>query len=135
MTMETRGAGWADMACHGGVQGLAPPGAAVPLHRIAFRCLRALWTGCGSFRHLPIRTPSCLRDHQGLPATQRHRRVHRAAGREAPRLRRRVDATLREALVDDEWDLGGTVLEVSGTPGERVRQVLARLAVAFPRKL
>jgi len=46
-----------------------------------------------------------------------------------------VDATLREALVDDEWDLGGTVLEVSGTPGERVRQVLARLAVAFPRKL
>ena len=57
------------------------------------------------------------------------------AGYEAPRLRRRVDATLREGLVDDEWDLGGRVLEVSGTPGERAKQVLARLAVARPRRL
>jgi predicted ATPase len=51
-----------------------------------------------------------------------------AAEREASRLRRRVDATLRAALVGDEWGLGLEVLEVRGTPGERAQQVLARLA-------
>lgn len=51
-----------------------------------------------------------------------------SAEREAGRLRRRVHATLRAALVGDEWGFGANVLEVAGTPGERTRQVLARLA-------
>src|SRR4029078_3359188 len=38
---------------------------------------------------------------------------------EHPRLRRRVDAALREILVADAWGLGAHVLEVNGTPDER----------------
>jgi predicted ATPase len=48
--------------------------------------------------------------------------------REETRLRRRVDGLLREALVADGWGLGGEVLTVSGAPGERVAQVIERLA-------
>jgi predicted ATPase len=47
--------------------------------------------------------------------------------REEARLRRRVDRMLHEALVVDDWGLGGEVLTVSGAPGERVTQVLARI--------
>lgn len=43
-------------------------------------------------------------------------------------LRRRVDAVLREMLVEDAWGLGGRVLEVSGSPETRARQVLAAIA-------
>lgn len=46
---------------------------------------------------------------------------------EAGRLRRRVDAELRSGLATDGWGFGAPVLEVSGTPGERVHQVLARV--------
>jgi predicted ATPase len=46
---------------------------------------------------------------------------------ERPRLRRRVDLALREILVEDTWGLSPQVLEVSGTPADRARQVLARL--------
>lgn len=48
--------------------------------------------------------------------------------REETRLRRRVDGLLREALVADGWGLGGEVVTVSGAPGERVTQVIERLA-------
>jgi len=44
-------------------------------------------------------------------------------------LRRRVDEELRDILLDDRWGIGVEVLEVSGTPQERVRQVLERTAV------
>jgi hypothetical protein len=54
-------------------------------------------------------------------------RPDRIAAPEAGRLRRWVDAALRAGLVADEWALGAPVLEVSGLPGERVAQVLARL--------
>lgn len=40
-------------------------------------------------------------------------------------LRRRVDEELREILLEDRWDFGVETLEVTGTPRERVRQVLA----------
>lgn len=40
-------------------------------------------------------------------------------------LRRRVDEELREIVLDDRWDLGIEALEVTGTPRERLRQVLA----------
>jgi len=43
---------------------------------------------------------------------------------EGRRLRKRVDAVLREILVDDGWGLGARVLEVRGTPDDRARQVL-----------
>ncbi|HEX6036397.1 AAA family ATPase [Longimicrobium sp.] len=46
---------------------------------------------------------------------------------EGRRLRRRVDGTLREMLVDDAWGVGVPVLEVRGTPEERVRSVLRHL--------
>jgi hypothetical protein len=46
---------------------------------------------------------------------------------EGRRLRKRVDTTLREMLVDDAWGFGVPVLEVRGTPGERVRSVLRHL--------
>ena len=44
--------------------------------------------------------------------------------------RRRVDAVLRGMLVEDAWGLGGRVLEVSGSPEARTRQVLAAIAAA-----
>ena len=50
-----------------------------------------------------------------------------AVPREEIRLRRRVDRLLREALVADGWGLGGEVLTVRGAPGERAKQVIARL--------
>lgn len=43
------------------------------------------------------------------------------------RLRKRVDAILREMLVDEAWGFGVPVLEVRGTPEERVRSVLRHL--------
>jgi hypothetical protein len=53
-----------------------------------------------------------------------------AVPREEARLRQRVDRLLREALMADGWGLGGEVLMVRGTPGERVKQVIARLSAA-----
>ena len=44
---------------------------------------------------------------------------------EGLRQRRRVDALLREFLVDDSLGLGVPALEVTGAPTERARQVLA----------
>lgn len=46
---------------------------------------------------------------------------------EGRRLRKRVDATLREMLIEDAWGFGVPVLEVRGTPDERVRSVLRHL--------
>jgi predicted ATPase len=46
---------------------------------------------------------------------------------EGRRLRKRVDATLREMLVDDAWGFGIPVLEVRGTPEARVRSVVRHL--------
>ncbi|WP_420129479.1 AAA family ATPase [Longimicrobium sp.] len=46
---------------------------------------------------------------------------------EGTRLRKRVDAMLREMLVEDAWGFGVPVLEVCGTPGERMRSVLWHL--------
>ncbi|HEX2206402.1 MAG TPA: AAA family ATPase [Longimicrobium sp.] len=46
---------------------------------------------------------------------------------EGRRLRKRVDAMLREMLVDDAWGFGVPVHEARGTPGERVRSVLRHL--------
>ncbi len=40
-------------------------------------------------------------------------------------LRRRVDEELREILLEDPWEVGMDVLEVTGTVRKRVRQVLA----------
>jgi predicted ATPase len=39
-------------------------------------------------------------------------------------LRQRVDEELREIVLDDRWELDVEALEVTGTPRERVRQVL-----------
>jgi adenylate kinase family enzyme len=44
---------------------------------------------------------------------------------ERPRLRRRTDDALREIVVEDTWGFVPHALEVSGTPDERVAQVLA----------
>ncbi len=46
---------------------------------------------------------------------------------EGRHLRKRVDMTLREMLVDDAWGFGIPVLEVRGAPGARVRTVLRHL--------
>ncbi|HEX3531628.1 MAG TPA: AAA family ATPase [Thermoanaerobaculia bacterium] len=42
-------------------------------------------------------------------------------------LRRVVDEELREIVLEDRWEFGVETLEVTGTPRERVRQVLARI--------
>jgi predicted ATPase len=56
-----------------------------------------------------------------------------AAPPEELRLRRRVNRLLSEALVADDWGLGGRVLTVRGAPAERATQVIARLsAIAGP---
>lgn len=46
---------------------------------------------------------------------------------EAPRLRRRVDAILRDMLVTQAWGLTVPVVEVEGTPAERARQIVSLL--------
>ena len=43
------------------------------------------------------------------------------------RLRRRVDQELQEIVLEDRWTFGVPAIEVAGSPGERVRQVLAYL--------
>ena len=45
--------------------------------------------------------------------------------REDREWRRRVDEELREILLADRWDMGVEAIEVTGTPRERARQVLA----------
>ena len=42
-------------------------------------------------------------------------------------LRQRVDEELREILLEDPWEFGMDVLEVTGSSRERVRQVLAQV--------
>jgi hypothetical protein len=55
----------------------------------------------------------------------------RVEGRgELRRLRRSVDRVLREMWIEDAWGWSLPVLEVSGTPRDRVQQVLARLGSA-----
>lgn len=54
-------------------------------------------------------------------------RPDRIGGAELPRLRRRVDAVLREIWMEDAWGFGTPALEVTGTVPERARQVLAYL--------
>jgi hypothetical protein len=49
---------------------------------------------------------------------------------ERRRLRTRVDALLREILVDGGWGLRAPVLEVTGTPAERAGHVLQHVAPA-----
>ena len=51
---------------------------------------------------------------------------------EGRRLRRRVDETLREMLIEDAWGFGAHVIEVSGTTDARARHVLASLAECSP---
>lgn len=41
---------------------------------------------------------------------------------ELPKLRKKVDALLRDILIEDEWGLGIAVIEVHGPPTERARQ-------------
>jgi predicted ATPase len=48
---------------------------------------------------------------------------------EEDELRRRVDDELRDILLGDRWDFGVDAMEVTGTPRERARQVLARITV------
>jgi predicted ATPase len=47
-------------------------------------------------------------------------------------LRRRVDEELWEIVLEDRWELGVEALEVTGTPRERVRQVLEWVRSAEP---
>jgi predicted ATPase len=47
-------------------------------------------------------------------------------------LRQRVDEEIREIVLEDRWELGVEALEVTGTPRERVRQVLAWVSSARP---
>ena len=56
----------------------------------------------------------------------------RVLGASAPRLRRRVDRLLRAGLVEGEWGLAAPVLEVDGSPEDRVEQIRARLAAGAP---
>jgi predicted ATPase len=49
------------------------------------------------------------------------------SGSENAALRRRVDEELREILLEDRWELGVNVVEVTGTLRERVRRVLAHV--------
>jgi hypothetical protein len=50
--------------------------------------------------------------------------IHREEGKS---LRRQVDATIREMLVEDGWGFGATILEVRGDLETRVSQVNARV--------
>ena len=47
---------------------------------------------------------------------------------ELRRMRRRVDDVLRDMLIDDAWGLAANVFEVRGTPAERARQIVGRIA-------
>lgn len=49
---------------------------------------------------------------------------------DAPRLRRAVDALLRELLIDNALDCRVPVMEVSGSAADRADQVIARLSSA-----
>jgi predicted ATPase len=49
------------------------------------------------------------------------------SGPEEDDWRLRVDEELREILLADRWDFGVEVIEVTGGPRERARQVLARV--------
>lgn len=55
-------------------------------------------------------------------------RPDRIAGVEMPRLRREVNRVLTEMFIDDSWDFNMPVVEVHGTPVERVGQVMARIS-------
>lgn len=46
---------------------------------------------------------------------------------EESELRRRVDEELRDIVVEDRWDFGVEAIEVTGSPRERARQVLAHV--------
>lgn len=46
---------------------------------------------------------------------------------EEEELRWRVDEVLREAVLDDPWEFGVEAVEVTGTPRDRARQVLAHV--------
>lgn len=48
-------------------------------------------------------------------------------GSEFPRLRKQVNATLRQMLVEDNWGIGATVITVRGGAEARVSQVLAQI--------
>ncbi len=50
-----------------------------------------------------------------------------AVQHEELQLRRKVDALLRDAFIDDEWALGADVVVATGTLEERVAQVMTRL--------
>ena len=52
---------------------------------------------------------------------------------EDPRLRQLVDEELRSTLLDDQWDFGVQAIEVTGSPGERARQVLACVGDLRPK--
>lgn len=57
---------------------------------------------------------------------ERPDRVHIHA-EEGRKLRRRVDETLREILVEDSWGFGAPVIEVHGSPERRGKQVLTHI--------
>lgn len=57
----------------------------------------------------------------------------RVAHAEHPRLRRRVDAILRGMLIEQSWGWSLPVIEVRGTPSERLRQIADHLFIALPR--
>jgi hypothetical protein len=54
------------------------------------------------------------------------------ADRDEAAWRRRVDEELRDILLADRWELGVDVVEATGTPRERVVQVLARVRPRRP---
>ncbi len=43
-------------------------------------------------------------------------------------LRRRIDEELQGIVLEDRWSLGVPTIRVSGSPGDRARQVLAQIA-------
>lgn len=57
------------------------------------------------------------------------------AGGELVRLRQRVDALLREMLIDDDWGFGVQALEVRGTPEQRARNVEEHLVHKYALNL
>jgi predicted ATPase len=52
---------------------------------------------------------------------------------EQPGLRQTVDDDLRAMILADAWSLGVAAMEVTGTPDERVRQVLEQTGLATAR--
>ena len=46
---------------------------------------------------------------------------------EEDELRRRVDEELQDIVLGDRWDFGVEAMEVTGSPRERARQVLAQV--------